>query len=1140
MVCAEKSLNLSRRATKRYRNMNLFINRTCLLTIALVLLFFNSNCFPQTHNALPPEKVTLHNQAVALMGQFNFEAAQDLFAKLTREFPDHAGLQINHAISILNRQREGDEALALAMLRQVLKRDEQNLVALYCCGLVELHMGHLDRALKYFKKVLAGDQGDPTAHYFTAKTLMQMSRYQEALAYFNRATDLDPFMNSAYYNIIMTLRQLGKKDAAAQKIVEYRKIKNDPRGRVVDFKYTKMGKKAEVQTFNSDRKSVPVPNQDPLFKSPVPIDLPLAVTTYRIDNSRPDVRPAMTICDINGDGFLDLFIPGLLENGENALLMGSPKPTWFKPATDHPLNQVDQVNTALWGDINDDGLTDVYLCRNGINQLWQQDKNGQWQDVTAITHTGHENLNTVDGALFDADHDGDLDIFIINSNGPNELFNNNRDGTFRPLAANYGLKGNGQSSRSIVISDLDNDRDVDIIVINQTPPHEIYLNDRLWKYKKEGGFQELIHADIRAIVAGDRDNNGLPELYTLDESKKITVWQTDSSHTWIKHLLGGKDRSLTDDRFDFVKLSLSDVDGNGDIDLIRSASDGWQAYSFAANGLRPLFQAALKSGKLMRDMAVLATPKGPAVVGVPTESTPLIWMPDTGRFPFLQLTLTGRKNADANLRSNTSGIGTKISVRRGSDWTVTDTFRNNSGPGQSLQPVCIGLRDASQADFVTLAWPDGVLQTEIGLEKNRLHPIAETQRQMSSCPVLFAWNGAKYVFVSDILGVGGIGYAVGPGIYATPRPWENFIFSEGLPTPQDGQLKIKIMEPMEEVAYLDVVGLTVYDLPEGWSMTMDERMGISAPLPTGKPVFYKDLLMPIQAVNERGEDVTAHIIERDFFAAPVGSLDRRFIGRLETEHALTLYFNKTLDSSKSVPTLVMDGWVEYPYSQTSFAAWQAGADYRAPTIEIQRPDGSWGILLEQAGYPAGMPRQMSLPLPGLPAGVKAIRIKTNQEIYWDKIFVALAQPCPDVRIEHLDLSTALLEYTGFPLRIDFDQRRPYYDISQREISWHSRIPEGDYTRFGDVKELLLTKDNSLAILGPGEGIHLEFSAPSEPVPSGWTRRYVTNTHGWCKDMDLYTNTGDTVAPVPFEGDRTEDTERLHQRYNIRYRAGWFR
>ena len=89
------------------------------------------------------------------------------------------------------------------------------------------------------------------------------------------------------------------------------------------------------------------------------------------------------------------------------------------------------MTAALWGDYDNDGFTDVYLCRDGANQLWRQTAKGHWADVTAAAHADGGGGATIDGALFDADHDGDLDLLLIKRDGGDELLNNNGDGTFR-------------------------------------------------------------------------------------------------------------------------------------------------------------------------------------------------------------------------------------------------------------------------------------------------------------------------------------------------------------------------------------------------------------------------------------------------------------------------------------------------------------------------------------------------------------------------------------------------------------------------------------------------------------------------------------------------------------------------------------
>ena len=121
------------------------------------------------------------------------------------------------------------------------------------------------------------------------------------------------------------------------------------------------------------------------------------------------------------------------------------------------------------------------------------------------------------------------------------------------------------------------------------------------------------------------------------------------------------------------------------------------------------------------------------------------------------------QDAGKSMRSNASGIGAHVMVRVASRWTVFDTFRSTTGPGQSLQPTAIGLGSADRIDFVSIDWTDGVFQREIDLAGGTLHTIRQTQRQTSSCPVLFAFNGRSFEFISDLLGVGGIGFMTAPG-----------------------------------------------------------------------------------------------------------------------------------------------------------------------------------------------------------------------------------------------------------------------------------------------------------------------------------------------------------------------------------------
>jgi hypothetical protein len=179
---------------------------------------------------------------------------------------------------------------------------------------------------------------------------------------------------------------------------------------------------------------------------------------------------------------------------------------------------------------------------------------------------------------------------------------------------------------------------------------------------------------------------------------------------------------------------------------------------------------------------------------------------------------------------------------------------------------------------------------------------------------------------------------------------------------------------------------------------------------------------------------------------------------------------------------------------------------------------------------------MSVPLSKLSPGTDALRLRGNLEIYWDRISVAYAEDLPEAKRLDLPPVAARLAQTGFPKRLTFPQARPGYDYGTRTPFWDTRAMAGFYTRLGPVDDLVSEADDALAIIGPGDEIHLEFEAPAEPPP-GWTRRLVLESRGWTKDMDLYTKDGETLAPLPETGHDPARRQALHAAYNLRWRDG---
>ncbi|MEX2121578.1 MAG: FG-GAP-like repeat-containing protein [Pirellulales bacterium] len=1126
------------------------------LAAGLMLL---AGCNRQT----PEIKQAAMNRGVGLMGKFMYSEAHDVFEQLHQQHPDDADVAVNLAIARLNRQLKGDEASALELLAEVLKKHPGHLRARFCSGLLLLHGGNARQALGHFLAVAKADPKDAYAAYYVAQCLAELDRRAEALQWYRKALRLDPYLRSAYYAAAMIFLQRDHNKREAERLLgEFKRLEGNPQARLAQFKYTRMGPKSLVISPTLDERPAPLP-EGPIFAAGRPLTIFGAdnVAWNTLDNDEQLV-PSLTACDINGDGRVDLFAAAaIVIDGKpaNAVLLADGP--GYRLESVHPLTPIDGVQAALWGDYDNDGLTDVYLCRRGGNQLWRQAGKNEWTDVTESALAAGAARNSTDGAIVDTDHDGDLDLLFVNRDGPLELLSNNLDGTFRPLAESAeggGIDGDGGPRSQPLTDDLDGDRDADLVVLKPLesvdangPRHsenagdklvDIYLNDRLWKYSPADGFDDLARRGAAAIVAADADADGQVELYSASDGS-ILRWQPDRQGTWRATQLA--EYAAATHQQTPIQLAITDLEGDGRLDLAYTDGDGWSAISVTPAGGKAKEQ---ESTPLHLDVPGLAgwllvndrPAEGPSLVALRSGEPPLVFSPGPGRHRFAAVTLSGKEDKNDQTRSNASGIGAKLRVRVGSRWTVLTTYRLHSGPGQSLQPLSLGLGGANSIDFIQLEWSDGLLQSETELAAAELHRIEETQRQMSSCPVLFAWNGERYRFVTDLLGVGGLGFAVGPGQYAPARGFEHVLLPAGSLAPLGGRLCLKLHEPMEEVCYVDSVRLVAYDLPPGWRMTLDERMGVNPPEPTGEARFYQHETRPVRAVNDRGHDVLAAISAADRRAAPPGRPDRRFLGRTDP-HTLTLAFDRPLDQGPGQPMLVIDGWIEYPYSQTMFAAWQAGAEYVAPSIEAGGRDGRWHQVLAQFGYPAGMPRQASVPLPGLPRGASELRLSTNQEIYWDRIAVAYRQECPQAVRRPLELRLAELRFSGFPQRTTGPQRVPGYDYSKRGALADMRYPAGYYTDYGPVEPLLRATDDALAIFGPGEELHLEFEPLRTGPRPGWTRHFVLEAAGWCKDMDLYTKHPDTVEPLP-EGQAEQGLDpsarsTLHRAYQTRYQSG---
>ena len=126
------------------------------------------------------------------------------------------------------------------------------------------------------------------------------------------------------------------------------------------------------------------------------------------------------------------------------------------------------------GDINNDGLPDIFFCSNQqSNKLYLNKGNFQFEDITEKAGVASDNIWSTGVTMADVNGDGLLDIYVCKSgdlkgkNRSNQLFINNGNLTFSDKAHEYGLDNRGLSTHAAFF-DYDNDGDLDCYLLNNS------------------------------------------------------------------------------------------------------------------------------------------------------------------------------------------------------------------------------------------------------------------------------------------------------------------------------------------------------------------------------------------------------------------------------------------------------------------------------------------------------------------------------------------------------------------------------------------------------------------------------------------------------------------------------------------------
>jgi hypothetical protein len=390
------------------------------------------------------------------------------------------------------------------------------------------------------------------------------------------------------------------------------------------------------------------------------------------------------------------------------------------------------------------------------------------------------------------------------------------------------------------------------------------------------------------------------------------------------------------------------------------------------------------------------------------------------------------------------------------------------------------------------------------------------QQLKGSCPFLYAYDGGSWHFVTDVLGRAPAGLLF-DGVHQAAADTREWLVIPGawLKPSDGGALTLDFTEELWETAYFDLAELTAVDHPAGVGLVANEKM-VPPPFPPKEILTVSRPLTP-RAVDGDGRDRTREIASED--GVYVADLAPTRYQGLVAPHALVLDLSEARGADKVM--LFLTGWIFYADTSINVSlAQRKDLAAEAPVLEVPDGKGGWKTTIPSMGYPAGKTKTMPVDLSDvLDRSDPRVRIRTNLAIYWDRIFYTVDETPAPLRRTVLPLSSAELSFRGFSRMRRESPDGPQvfvHDDVSRQPRWADMA--GLYTRFGDVRELVVAADDRYVVMKGGDAVRLRFDGRGlPPLPEGWVRDYVIALDGWDKDADKNTVAGQTVEPLPFHG-----------------------
>jgi Flp pilus assembly protein TadD len=1009
---------------------------------------------------------------------------------------------------------KGDATNAVRFYRQAVQLVPESVDAHLNLANAHLLAGHTQGVLASCQRALELDPNDPATYYLMGCAHLREHQPEKAVQAFQQSQRIDPAVDALGFLLGLAQERAGHFEDAVQQFETLLQFQPDHPSAHFQLSrlYQRTGRAAEagaalakhqelqaknpgvsLSTVALERCKYTQPRVAFVLLQPerrgVPVKF-VEATAQALGAEAANCRGPVGVIDYNHDGRNSLWVCqgngfALLANSQGRFAPLGPRIPGTTNAT---------YRRCLVGDLNNDKFEDVVMLGEQASHVFRFATNGQVREVTAAA--GLKNLTGQDGVLADLDFTGKLDLLTLQAGAQGlRLFRNLGSFYFQENTTNAGLPTVLPGVEQITVDDWRNEDAPAVYLARAGEPPAIYCKQRAGSFVQTNLATQLPAA--RLLAQSDLNNDLLPDLVLVAE-KEIT----------ILHEGADDNISLPLGRLRSSGILLVDYDNDGWLDLLAAGSGVRVWRNLGKRGFEDVTTALglNKAGTVEQVVAADFDQDGDTDLVMAAAQGLQYWRNDGGNAnKQLKLRLAGN-------RSNASGLGCRVEIAS-DQWRTIRTLKQ--------LPFEIGVGRRDKLELLQMRWSDLTTTTLDVPVQLQPFEMVELVLPSGSCPYLYAWDGERFRFVTDILGAAPLGLPLSETRYVEEDPEEFLALGNDRQfPPRDGGYQIRITEELREVLYLDQARLVVVDHPTGTLVAPTSKM-----LP-GRPFLPHALwtLRPRatlhQATRSDGLDATDLLAANDARMVGPERLREPQLRGLAEPFAVALDFGRLPESEPLV--LVLNGWLRFGGGMANIAAsLDPNLPFPFPVLDAELPDGSWKQVPVAVGVPAGKTKTILVDLEGkLPPGARRLRLTAAFELYWDSVLLAVKSPSDDNRIANLRPARTDLHWRGFsefaPLP-DWLPLTPEYDRLRTGPPWH-RTPAGWCTRYGGVDELVADRDNALVLLNGGDELALSFAANQlPPKPEGFERDFFLYVVGWDKDADFHVGQGWRVEPLPFHG-----------------------